>query len=48
MIYVDCNRAVAISAQAFYEIVLRSTLERLPDELPKELYTKKFMRIMKP
>ncbi|MBN2555630.1 MAG: winged helix-turn-helix transcriptional regulator [Anaerolineales bacterium] len=40
MIYVDCNRAVAISAQAFYEIVLRSTLERLPGGLPKEIRTK--------
>jgi DNA-binding winged helix-turn-helix (wHTH) protein len=28
LIYVDCNRAVAISAQAFYEVVLRSLLER--------------------
>ena len=28
-IYIDCNRAVAISAQAFYEVVLRSILERL-------------------
>lgn len=27
LVYVDCNRAVAISAQAFYEIVLRSILE---------------------
>ena len=32
-IYIDCNRAVAISAQAFYEVVLRSTLERLSDEV---------------
>ena len=30
--YVDCNRAVAISAQAFYEIVLRSLLEALADQ----------------
>lgn len=37
MIYVDCNRAVAISAQAFYEVVLRSILERLERELSKEL-----------
>jgi DNA-binding winged helix-turn-helix (wHTH) protein len=29
LIYVDCNRAVAITAQAFYEVVLRSTLEWL-------------------
>ena len=28
LIYVDCNRAVAITAQAFYEVVLRSLLER--------------------
>jgi len=38
MMYVDCNRAVAISAQAFYEIVLRSALERLSDELSNEGY----------
>lgn len=37
MIYVDCNRAVANSAQAFYEIVLRSTLERLVDATSSEL-----------
>ncbi|UCF60015.1 MAG: winged helix-turn-helix transcriptional regulator [Anaerolineaceae bacterium] len=37
MIYVDCNRAVANSAQAFYEIVLRSALERLTDHAPSEL-----------
>jgi DNA-binding winged helix-turn-helix (wHTH) protein len=36
MIYVDCNRAVANSAQAFYEIVLRSALERLVDSAPSE------------
>lgn len=29
MIYVDCNRAVAMSAQAFHEIVLRSIIEAL-------------------
>lgn len=29
LVYVDCNRAVALSAQAFYEIVLRSLLERV-------------------
>jgi DNA-binding winged helix-turn-helix (wHTH) protein len=29
LIYVDCNRAVAITAQAFYEVVLRSILEWL-------------------
>jgi DNA-binding response OmpR family regulator len=37
LIYVDCNRAVAISAQAFYEVVLRSVLERLEGEAPAEL-----------
>jgi DNA-binding winged helix-turn-helix (wHTH) protein len=37
MIYVDCNRAVENSAQAFYEIVLRSTLERLVDAAPSEV-----------
>ena len=39
MIYVDCNRAVANSAQAFYEIVLRSALERLIDQAPSESAT---------
>lgn len=34
LLYIDCNRAVATSPQAFYEIVLRSILERLEDELP--------------
>ena len=29
LIYIDCNRAVALSAQAFYEVVLRSALDRL-------------------
>ncbi|HHH83169.1 MAG TPA: hypothetical protein ENL35_09285, partial [Chloroflexi bacterium] len=29
LIYVDCNRAVSISAQAFYEVILRSLLEEL-------------------
>ena len=32
LIYVDCNRAVAISAQGFYEVVLRSLLEALADQ----------------
>ena len=32
LVYVDCNRAVDISPQAFYEVVLRSVLERLADE----------------
>ena len=39
LIYIDCNRAVAISGQAFYEVVLRSTLERLSDEVPNSLLT---------
>jgi DNA-binding winged helix-turn-helix (wHTH) protein len=29
LVYVDCNRAVAITSQAFYEVVLRSILEWL-------------------
>jgi DNA-binding winged helix-turn-helix (wHTH) protein/energy-coupling factor transporter ATP-binding protein EcfA2 len=33
MVLVDCNRAVAITAQAFYEVVLRALLERV-DDLP--------------
>ncbi len=37
MIYIDCNRAVAISAQAFYEVVLRSILERLEREISASL-----------
>ncbi|HSB90022.1 MAG TPA: winged helix-turn-helix domain-containing protein [Anaerolineales bacterium] len=37
LVYVDCNRAVAISAQAFYEVVLRSILERLVTETSPEL-----------
>jgi len=40
LIYVDCNQAVAISAQAFYEIVLRSLLERLGELIPRELASK--------
>jgi DNA-binding winged helix-turn-helix (wHTH) protein len=32
LVYIDCNRAVDISPQAFYEVVLRSILERLGDE----------------
>lgn len=31
-VYIDCNRAVEISSQAFYEVVLRSILERLADD----------------
>jgi DNA-binding winged helix-turn-helix (wHTH) protein len=37
MVYVDCNRAVAISAQAFYEVVVRSLLEGLGGELNQGL-----------
>jgi DNA-binding winged helix-turn-helix (wHTH) protein/energy-coupling factor transporter ATP-binding protein EcfA2 len=33
LIYIDCNRAVAISAQGFYEVVLRSLLEALADQV---------------
>jgi len=39
MIYVDCNRAVAISAQAFYEVVLRSVVEHLVEQVPSDLAT---------
>jgi DNA-binding winged helix-turn-helix (wHTH) protein len=39
MIYVDCNRAVAISAQAFYEVVLRSALEGLSGKVSSDLAT---------
>jgi DNA-binding winged helix-turn-helix (wHTH) protein len=34
LVYIDCNRAVAISAQAFYEVVLRSVLEALVNKIP--------------
>jgi len=37
MVYVDCNRAVAISAQAFYEVVIRSVLERIGEQLSETL-----------
>ncbi|MGD8812935.1 MAG: winged helix-turn-helix domain-containing protein [Anaerolineales bacterium] len=37
LIYVDCNRAVDISPQAFFEVVLRSVLERLNDQAPPDL-----------
>ena len=33
LVYIDCNRAVAISAQAFYEVVLRSIIEALAEEI---------------
>jgi hypothetical protein len=32
LVLVDCNRAVALSAQAFYEIVVRSVLESYPPD----------------
>jgi hypothetical protein len=37
LVFVDCNRAVAITAQAFYEIVLRSLLDYLAPIGPAEL-----------
>lgn len=37
LLYIDCNRAVALSAQAFYEVVLRAILEQLERELPENL-----------
>lgn len=37
LLYIDCNRAVATSPQAFYEVVLRSILERLEDDIPGQL-----------
>jgi DNA-binding winged helix-turn-helix (wHTH) protein len=37
LIYVDCNRAVSISAQAFYEVVLRTVLEYLAKEVSSDL-----------
>jgi DNA-binding response OmpR family regulator len=41
VVLVDCNRAVALTAQAFYEVVVRSVLETFPadsiDELPASL-----------
>lgn len=37
LLYVDCNRAVAISAQAFYEVVLRTIVERLAEQVPDHL-----------
>ena len=40
LVYVDCNQAVAISAQAFYEIVLRSLLERLGEMISAKLASK--------
>ena len=40
LVYVDCNRAVAISARAFYEVVLRSLLEGLNGSLNEDLENK--------
>lgn len=40
LVYVDCNRAVAISARAFYEVVLRSLLEGLESNLSEDLENK--------
>ncbi len=37
IVYIDCNRAVAISARAFYELVLRSLLEGLQGVVTDEL-----------
>jgi DNA-binding winged helix-turn-helix (wHTH) protein len=37
LIYIDCNHAVALSAQAFYEVVLRGLLEQLAKKVDPEL-----------
>ena len=37
LVLVDCNRAVALSAQAFYEIVVRSVLDAFPAESTEPL-----------
>ena len=37
LVLVDCNRAVALSAQAFYEIVVRSVLESYPPDSTEPL-----------
>jgi DNA-binding winged helix-turn-helix (wHTH) protein/KaiC/GvpD/RAD55 family RecA-like ATPase len=37
LIYIDCNRAVASSARAFYEIVLRSLLENANKNIDEQL-----------
>jgi DNA-binding winged helix-turn-helix (wHTH) protein len=37
IVYIDCNRAVAISARAFYEVVLRSLLEGLKEVISGDL-----------
>lgn len=39
LIYIDCNRAVALSAQAFYELVLRSLIEFVDLAQRQELST---------
>jgi DNA-binding winged helix-turn-helix (wHTH) protein/ribose 1,5-bisphosphokinase PhnN len=36
-VLVDCNRAVALTAQAFYEVVVRSVLEVFPEDSPDSL-----------
>ncbi len=40
LVYIDCNRAVAISAQAFYEVVLRSILEALANKISSNVINK--------
>ena len=40
LVYIDCNRAVAISAQAFYEVVLRSILEALAEKISSNVINK--------
>jgi DNA-binding response OmpR family regulator len=37
LIYIDCNHAVALSSQAFYEVVLRGLLEQLSKQVNPEL-----------
>jgi DNA-binding response OmpR family regulator len=37
LIYIDCNHAVALSAQAFYEVVLRGLLEQLSKKIDPDL-----------
>lgn len=37
LIYIDCNHAVALSAQAFYEVVLRGLLEQLAKKIDPDL-----------
>lgn len=37
LIYIDCNHAVALSSQAFYEVVLRGLLEQLTKKVDPEL-----------